>query len=327
MLVLGGTDVASLIDRKDAIALATEAYRLQSIKSGLATRAQLVRSDPRAGVLILAGAIRDHEGDVLMVKTNVHAFPAGGGPRSWGGLLALWDFEQGRPIALLSSSGFNDHRTAAGFAAAAKVLARPEVKTLAIFGAGKSAPEVMRYLKLARPSLERILIAGRSPERVGDLVRRAREWPEMSGVDIRSARDPREAGGMDIVVTVTTSATPVLAGADVKAGALVILGGANRPDAREADDTLMRHAQVFVDGMDDACTKAGDICLARESGALEEARMHGEIGTILNGDPAIDPLDIRVFKSTGLAFQDLVLARHLVAKARGRGVGMEIDLA
>src|SRR5690606_22482970 len=116
-----------------------------------------------------------------------------------------------------------------------------------------------RYLAAVRP-IERIVIVGRRVERARRLVEDLRATPELAGVDICVGEDPATAvSNSDIVATVTTSDTPVFPGDAVRPGALVILGGANRPDAREADNALCVRARIVVDHLAGCIERAGDI--------------------------------------------------------------------
>ena len=326
MLILTEQDVERLIAPAEAIAAATAAYRLHA-EGGVPppARADVSREQPKAGCLMLAGML----GSDLLVKSNVHAYPGEADTaRLWGGMVALWDLRTAALRALIAGRVFHDHRTAAGYAAGAVALAPREPRTLALFGAGKTAPMTLRYLKLARPSLTRIVVVGRSPERVRVLAATASRWPEFSGVEVVAGSSP-EAGveNADIIATVTSSANPVFPGRAVRAGALVILGGANRPTAREADDDLMRRARVVVDARHGAVEKAGDLALALASGALSPERIVAEIGACFDhGAPEVPDTDVTVFKSMGLAVQDAVLAARLVDNAEKVGIGTRVDL-
>jgi ornithine cyclodeaminase/alanine dehydrogenase-like protein (mu-crystallin family) len=326
MLVLSEQDIEGLVRPSEVIETAIEAYRLHAAGHvPPPVRADLVREEPKAGCLTLAGVL----GSNLLVKSNVHAYPGGpAAPRLWGGTLALWDLEKARLRALISGRVFHDHRTAAGYAAAAIALARSEARTLAVFGAGKTAPMTLRYLKIARPSLTRAIIVGRSHERVEAVAKLASSWPEFRGVEIDVRSSPRAAvENADLIATVTNSAMPVFPGEAVKPGALVILGGANRATAREGDDDLMRRARVIVDARHGATDKAGDLALALKSGALVADRIVAEIGACFERPPPDAPgMDLTVFKSMGLAVQDAVLAARLVEMAERTGVGVSVDL-
>lgn len=327
MRILSEADVESLIAIPEAIVLAAQAYRLQAEGSVPApVRGDLRRDDPRAGCLMLVGA---NGPDHLAVKSNIHAYPDGSdAPRLWNSLLTLWDWRRAEPRALIAARAFNDHRTAAGFAAGANLLGKRDARTLAVYGAGKSAPMAVRYLKAVRPSLDRVLLVGRDPGRVAALAGTVRSWPEFAGVEVVMASAQDAAAAADIIVTVTTSETPVFPGSVVKPDACIVLGGANRPGAREADDALMRRADIYLDARAGAAEKAGDIRLALASGALVPEQMRAEIGACPDGPLPLSPgRDVYIFKSMGLAIQDVVLAQHLVERAELRGLGQIVDLA
>lgn len=327
MRILSEADIEALITLPAALDCAALAYRLQAGNGATPpVRGDLRHADPKAGCLILAGA---RGADTLAVKSNVHAYPDGrDAPRLWGSLLTLWNWGRAEPRALLSARLFNEHRTASGFAVGADRLAAPNAGILALFGAGKSAPLTLRYLKAVRPLIREIRLSGRSPERVEALASQAALWPELAGTRIVCAASPEAAvTGADLIATVTTSDRPVFPGAAAKPGACIILGGANRPEAREADDALMQRADLYVDARKGAAEKAGDIRLALESGALVPVRIRAEIGAVPAGGLALAPgSDVRVFKSMGLAIQDVVLAEHLVDRAEAEGRGLLLDL-
>lgn len=287
-------------------------------------RLDMRRSSPRAGVLCVAGF--GHDDSQLMVKTNCHGWPRTDGPRVTRSLLTLWDIAEVQPIALISAEGFNDHRTAAGFAAAARVLAPADASTLAIFGAGKMAMPALLYLLKVRP-VRRVLIVGRNADRAAAMAARARSLPQLSGVEVRVALNAAEAAAQaDILVTVTTSDTPVFPGDAVRDGALVILGGANRPGAREADDALIRRAVIYTDHTEGALEKAGDLIMPLAAGVIDTSAIASEIGAFIGRSaPVLARGAVHVFKSIGIALQDLVLAHALLLRAEARGLGTPFD--
>lgn len=327
MRIFSETDVAALITIPDALRCAELAYRLHaSGEASTPVRGDLRRDDPKAGCLMLAGAWGAQH---LAVKSNVHAYPDGpDAPRLWGSLLSLWDWSMATPRAMLAARTFNDHRTAAGFGVAARILAPTDASTMAVFGAGKSAPMTIRYLKAVRPTISKVMLAGRSAERVRALASLVAAWPDFTDVEVEVASSPEAAvKNADVVATMTTSDHPVFPGSAVKAGACVILGGANRPTAREADDNLMRRSDVYADSVHGLSDKAGDVKLALESGALTQQRILAEIGACMHAIPALSgSSDVRIFKSMGLAIQDVVLAEHLVTRAEQLGFGTVVDL-
>ena len=326
MIVLSEADIRALVDPREAVALAAEAFRLTAAGQGEALRGDLRADDPKRGCLLLTGSAGP---GTLTIKSNVHAYPDGPeAPRRWASLLTLWDWSRAQPRALISAGLFNEHRTAAGFAAGIDRLAAPDAATATLFGAGRSAPLAALYLKIARPSLTRLHLVGRSPERVRDLAEALSREPSLAGIELATTATPAEAvAESEIVVTVTTSEEPVFPGKAARPGACIVLGGANRPGAREADDDLIRRADIYLDARADAFAKAGDLVRARASGALNPVRIRGEIGALTGGALPFSPgADLTVLKSMGLPLQDVLLADALVTKALARGLGTTVDL-
>jgi ornithine cyclodeaminase len=326
MIVLSEADVRLLIRPAAAVALAMEAYRLSAGAGAPALRGDLRAEGPKRGCLLLTGSAGP---DSLSIKSNVHSHADGpDAPRRWASLLTLWDWQRAEPLALISASLFNEHRTAAGFAAGIDRLAAPNASTAAIFGAGRSAPLSALYLKTVRPSLKRLHLVGRSPERLAALANSLAREPALAGVELLVDATPAEAvAASEIVITVTTSDTPVFPGAAARPGSCIVLGGANRKNAREADDALIRRADIYLDARADAFEKAGDLVLAQASSALDSTRIRAEIGAVTGSPPSLSPgADLTIFKSMGLPLQDLLLASALVARAQAEGIGKTIDL-
>jgi ornithine cyclodeaminase/alanine dehydrogenase-like protein (mu-crystallin family) len=132
----------------------------------------------------------------------------------------------------------------------------------------------------------------------------------------------------DVIVTITSSETAVFPGREARAGALVVLAGANRPHAREADDGLICRAQIYVDHCDGCMARAGDLFIALGTGALRAGQIAAERGSLSSTPPpVIGPLDVTVFKSIGVVAQDVVLAEVIVRARAADGIGMELDQA
>ena len=280
MRILSEQDVERLIDPKAAIDAMIDAYRRHAAATMPEPgRLDVRRDNPKGSVLVLAG--HDDERSFAL-KANMHIYPTpGSSKRKAASMMMLWDAVQCAPIALIATTLFNNHRTAAGLAAAAQRLAPRNAETLAVFGAGKIAPAVIRYLAMVR-RFSRIWIIGRGTERSKALEAEISREPEFSGCEVRAVSDAAAAvRDADVIVTITTADEPVFPGGAVKPGALVILAGANRPVAREADDDLMMRAQVYVDHRLGCIERAGDIAIPLRSGRLQETQIAGEIGRAL----------------------------------------------
>ena len=319
MRLLSEADIARLVEPETAIALAERAY-IEHATGALPdpARLDLRRNEPKAGMLVLAGF---SAGRIGIVKSNMHAY--GGAPpaRRTASLLAVWDMAACVPLALISSAGFNGHRTASGFAAAARALAPRDARTLTVFGAGHLAAWTVRYLALARP-IERVVVVGRRREQAQLMAARLGAEPLFAHIRMEVGTDPaRAAADADIIAAVTSSDTPVFPGEAVRRGTLVVLGGANRSAAREVDDTLARRATIYVDHLAGCMEKAGDIRIPLASGVMKAGQIAGEIGALLAAGSPTPAHDVVAFKSIGIAPQDLILAQHILDRADALQLG------
>ena len=181
-------------------------------------------------------------------------------------------------------------RTAAVSAAATKLLAPKDRKVLAILGSGVQARSHIEALRLVRQFQE---IRVWSPNKS-----HAEDFAKEIGAKALPAEDAvRDA---DVVVTVTSSTTPVLHGAWLKRGCHVNAVGACRPDWRELDDDAMRNV-LFVDSREAAMKESGDVILSG-------AKIYAELGEAFSGKIDIDPSKTTIFKSLGMAVEDIAAA-------------------
>src|SRR5213595_3105042 len=208
----------------------------------------------------------------------------------------LVDPETGTPVAIMDGRLITEMRTAAVSAAATKLLASPEAKLLAILGSGVQARSHVEALRLVM-SFEEIRVWSRTREH-------AERFAQEVGATATSAEET--VRGADVIVTVTSSTTPVLKGAWLKLGCHVNAVGACRPDWRELDDEAMSNA-VFVDSREGAMKESGDVILSR-------ATIYAELGEALAGKVPPRTRETTIFKSLGMAVEDIA-AGTLVYRA------------
>ncbi|GAC1636441.1 MAG: ornithine cyclodeaminase family protein [Chloroflexota bacterium] len=208
-------------------------------------------------------------------------------------IIQLFRPETGEPLVTMDGRFITEVRTAAVSAVATSYLARRDARVLAILGAGVQARSHLEALRLVRTFRE---VRVWSPRRAEAF---AREF------GLRAALSAEEAvRGADVVVTATTSQTPVLCGEWLSPGAHVNAIGAPRPDWRELDDEVLRRARLYVDSREAAVAESGDVIAAGAESIVDE------IGAVINGTaPGRESADdVTVFKSLGLAVEDVVTA-------------------
>jgi thiomorpholine-carboxylate dehydrogenase len=198
--------------------------------------------------------------------------------------------ETGTPFAVMDGTLVTEMRTAAVSAAATKLLAAPDAKVLAILGSGVQARSHVEALRLVR-NFEEIRVWSRTPEH-------AERFAKEIGTKAMPAEDA--VRGADVVVTATNSKTTVLKGSWLKPGCHVNAVGACRPDWRELDDDAMRNV-VFVDSREAAIKESGDVILSG-------AKIYAELGEALAGKVSSRANETTVFKSLGMAVEDIAAA-------------------
>jgi ornithine cyclodeaminase/alanine dehydrogenase-like protein (mu-crystallin family) len=203
----------------------------------------------------------------------------------------LVDPQTGTPLAIMDGRLITEMRTAAVSAAATKLLASPHAKVLAILGSGVQARSHVDALQVVR-QFEEIRVWSPTFEH-------ARQFAEeISGTAVSAEQAVRDA---DVIVTVTSSRTPVLKGAWLKSACHVNAIGACRPDWRELDDEAMQNNVVFVDSREGAMKESGDVILSG-------AKIYAELGEVLAGKVPAREKETTIFKSLGMAVEDIAAA-------------------
>jgi ornithine cyclodeaminase/alanine dehydrogenase-like protein (mu-crystallin family) len=203
----------------------------------------------------------------------------------------LVDPQTGTPLAVMDGRLITEMRTAAVSAAATKLLASPNAKILAVLGSGVQARSHVEALRLVREFNE-IRVWSHTLEN-------AKRFASEIGAKAMSADEA--VRGADVIVTVTSSRTPVLKGEWLKPGSHVNAVGACRPDWRELDDQAMQQSVLFVDSREGALKESGDVILSG-------AKIHAELGEALAGLVPTRASETTIFKSLGMAVEDIAAA-------------------
>jgi len=229
-------------------------------------------------------------------------YPGNRGAPTHHAVVLLFRPETGEPLAIMDGRLITEMRTAAVSAIATRLLARPDAGVLGILGAGVQARSHLEALRLVRAFHDVRVWSPRS----------ARAFAAELGV--RAVGSAEEAvRGADVVVTATTATTPVLRGAWLSPGAHVNAVGAVRPEWRELDDDLLGAARIFVESREAATVEAGDVIAARAPVT--------EVGEVLAGrrPGRATPEEITLFKSVGVAVEDVATAELVYRKASREG--------
>lgn len=239
--------------------------------------------------------------------------------------ILLLDPDTGALIALMDGRYITEARTAAVSAVSARHLARPDAATLAILGTGVQARSHLEALALVRPLRD---VRVWSPKAAS----RDRFVADMRGhvTGTLSAAPTAEAAvrGADLIVLVTSSPTPVLDDAWVMPGAHVISVGACRADQREMDPALVARSRLVVDSRAAALVESGDVVLGMAEGRFAASHVLGELGDVVRGrvQARRDADDVTVFKSLGLAVEDVAAADLVYRRALATGAGTGLTL-
>ncbi len=239
--------------------------------------------------------------------------------------ILLFDPDTGALAAIMDGRYVTEARTAAVSAVSARHLARPGASRLAIIGTGVQARSHLEALAAVFPIEEARVWSPRPASR-------DRFVQEMDGHlpgRLRAADAPDAAvSGADLVVVATASATPVLESAWVASGAHVMAVGACRPDQRELDPALVARARLYVDSRDAALVESGDVVMNIAEGRFTAAHIAGEIGEVVRGGAAgrTTPDEVTIFKSLGMAVEDVAAADLVLRRAADTGAGTVLEL-
>ena len=325
-LLVGHHDVVTLLPMSECIDAMTDALRTLAQGGAILPLRQVVRlPDGRNAFALMPVALQQPSAlgaKVITVFPGNDATPYD----SHQGAVLLFDTEYGRLIAIIDASTITAIRTAAVTAVATRLLSRTESRTLALLGAGVQAATHLEAVSLIRP-IRQVRVWSRSGER-------AQRFAERSGtndVKVIACATAREAvDGADVVCTVTSSREPVVSREWLAPGTHVNAVGASLPTARELDSATVAAARLYVDRRESAVNEAGDFLVPKSEGLVGDDHIVGEIGELLVDPPRIagrrSADELTVFKSLGLAIEDVAAARRIYDRAVATGAGSWVDI-
>lgn len=321
-LLLSRRDLEAVLDFPSVIEALDQAFRAEVRREW--DTPKRIAAHTRAGGL-LAMPCGGGWPEALGAKL-VSTFPgnAARSEPSVAGLYALFDPEWGVPLSVMDGSYLTLVRTAAVSALATRLLSRPEARTLGIMGAGAQAGFHVRLIAAVRP-IEAVVVWARRREKAEALVASLRGRADLPRVSSwKVAEGPEEAAACEVVVTATGATEPVLFGRWLREGTHVNPIGAHTRHTREIDTEAVVRASVLAVETADTLLEAGDFQMAE----TEAGGVVGRVVTLgsLAGASGMssagrDPRAITIFKSCGVAFEDLAVASLAFRRAREAGLG------
>jgi ornithine cyclodeaminase/alanine dehydrogenase-like protein (mu-crystallin family) len=321
VLLLGHDEVVALLPLSECIPLMRDA--LVSLAEGRVHQPlrTIVRPPDAAGVMGLMPAYASGAQAAFGLKAIcVFNGNAARGMDSHQGAVLLFSAESGELLAIVNASALTAVRTAAVSGVATRALAREDAGDLCVIGAGVQARSHVEAMSHAR-AIRRCRVASRTAESARRL---AEELGGRYAFPVEPVSTAEEAlRGADLIVTATNAADSVVRREWVGEGAHINAVGSCTPNTRELDAGVLAASSLFVDSVESTVNEAGDYLLALKEGVVGPEHIRAELGEVLNGTKPgrTSAREITLFKSLGLAVEDLAAAEYLYRKAKETGAG------
>jgi ornithine cyclodeaminase len=323
--ILSQDDVQRLLTMEACIEVMAKALMALSRGEAVLPLRSMVRMPDQTGLI---GLMPGYLGDPASLGLKVVSiFPGNHGTEldSHQGAVMLFDVRHGSLMAVMDASSITAIRTAAVSGVATRALAREDAGDLAILGSGVEAITHLAAMKSVR-RLRRVRVWSRTPESAHGF---AAGLGPRHGLTIEAMPSARAAvEGADLVCTTTAAREPVLEGAWLSPGTHINAVGACFPTTRELDTAAVARARLIVDRRESALAEAGDFRIPRAEGAFGDEHIVGELGDVLLGrlPGRRAPDEVTLFKSLGIAIEDLAAAHYLYHQALATGTGVSVPL-
>jgi alanine dehydrogenase len=325
MIILSTDDVAELLPMGEAIEIVSAAMvEVAEGKTTLPLRSIIPVGDGNF-MGMMPGVMQDpacYGIKLVSLFPNNPKF----GFSSHQGAMVMFEAKYGAAIAMMNSDLLTAIRTSAASGVATRSLAREDSTKLAIIGTGEQAQHHIDAMVEVRP-ISDVVIAGRSLDAADKLAVKSRQ--KYGKINITTTTDIRQAvSDADIVCTVTAADEPLLFGNWIKPGTHLNIVGSSIPSKREIDTELVVRSKLFVDYRISTMAQAGEVILAIEENKITADHILAEIGEVIAGTSTGRQSDdeITLYRSLGVAAQDLAAAYYVVEQAKKRSMGTEVTL-
>ncbi len=322
--VLNGNDIKRLINMDEAL------ERVEKVFVQYSAGETVMPQRPNIGV-------EDHYGNLLFMPAyikgseylgckivSVYPNNPAKGKKTIYSVLVLNDSSTGEPIAIMDAELITAYRTGAVTGVAAKYLAVKDAETVSIWGGGVQAKQQLEAICKVR-NIRKVFVFDINKD---NRERFVEEMKASLGINVVGADDEEEAVSQsDILITATTSSKPVFKTCNLKPGAFVSAIGGSTQQKQEIPETVMNMAKIIVDGYGAAMVDAGDIVIPMSKGLITRNDIKGELGEVITGKVVRNSDDeIILFKSVGLAIQDITVASWLYEQSLKENIGSIVEL-
>ena len=326
VLVLNKKDLLSLLTPSDSISAVEDGYAKLALRKVMMPQRTIMHiEDPLGFFGVMPVASKDIGGIAIkIISTFPSNFLQVNLPPTMG-FIALHDVSTGQLLALMDGVSLTAFRTSAASGVATKYLSRANSEVVGIFGTGVQARAQLEAVCSVRP----IKHIKTYDTQIAKAKEFSKDMSNILGVDITPCNDPKETvTESDIVITCSTSTTPVFDGRWLSVGTHINGIGSHRPEVRELDSITIKRSKIVVDSVEACLKEAGDIIIPINEGAITQDHLYTELGEIILGNKAgrINDDEITLFKSVGVAVQDLAITMKAYNLAKERGVGNTIEL-
>ena len=325
--VLSAKDIRKALPMVNAIAAMKEAYaQLSGGQASVPLRSHIDVTQ-HGGITFFMPALLHDTQDMAVKIVSVFPRNLEKGLATINAIVIALNPETGQPIAVMEGASLTAIRTGAASGAATDLLARANVRSVAIFGSGVQARTQLEAVCTVRPIEQVSVFSLDKPGAKAFVDEMAGRGPIPKQINI--VENPSAAiTGADVICTATTSSTPVFDGKELKPGTHINAVGSFTPDMQEIDAETVKKALVIVDSREAALAEAGDLIIPIEQGEISAEWIHAELGEIVAGrKPGRTGADqITLFKSVGIAAQDAIAASRALAGAAEAGLGKFICL-
>ena len=323
ILALSEHDVAAALSMADGVRLVERAFEDHAEgRTTILPRVSLPVPERAGAFRIMAASVTGASEFGLKTLTG---YPGRRSPGETYFTILLFSADCGALRAVIAGKHLTGIRTGAASGVAAKYLARPDAAVIGLFGAGLQARYQIAALAVVRPISEIKVYDVDGAKAAAFAAELGREF----GIAARSVDTARDAvASCDLVVTATTASEPVLDGNWLEPGTHVSGVGANAPAKCELDDAAFQRSTIVVDFREQVLQEAGDVRRAVKSGAITESSIHTELGGVVTGRaPGRTSRDeITLFKSVGVAVEDVATAAFVYQRAVTCGLGSRLEL-